>query len=258
MESKKTTEKRSNKLRSQKCEICGAAITFPDGVKPYRKKTCSLSCASELFRRQARQNPCPPLSSEKSRAKRQETAKARRGTPRPASIVTDIGESMKAFTEQKDPQEVRKKAQYASECASRSPLGGQKETNANAKHWTLQSPNGTVYEINNLQLFARKNYFLFGFESVDDWEKICGGFGNVKQSMLGKREKPCYTYKGWYLLSFSDENTALQAGNEQTIKELSEQTKRTPEQISRLWAKLNREPTEQEVMQLRLKKPKNQ
>lgn len=69
-----------------------------------------------------------------------------------------------------------------------------------AKGWVIQSPNGQVYECRNLMHFIRENPDLFDGTPKQAFD----GFAKIKASYQGKRKNPCYSWKGWKLLSYSD------------------------------------------------------
>lgn len=92
----------------------------------------------------------------------------------------------------------------AQEAAVKSPNSGKFETNAVAKSWIVKSPQGEVYEVNNLALWARKHEELLPGEPL----KFVNGIRDIKRTLQGKKKRGCYQYKGWTLLSWSEENKA--------------------------------------------------
>lgn len=79
-----------------------------------------------------------------------------------------------------------------------SPRSGHFETNRNAKPWHLISPSGKHYSFRNLNLWAEKNYKMFGFDHPDNAYKIACGIRVAKRGAEGKI-KAC-TYKGWRVI----------------------------------------------------------
>jgi hypothetical protein len=97
----------------------------------------------------------------------------------------------------------RKDSQKAgTEAAKLSPVAGRFETNQNAKVWTLISPGGVEYRVQNLLLWARDHTDLFekpkGDRSAD---QISHGFAAIAQTMRGKRKpgRGAMSYFGWTL-----------------------------------------------------------
>lgn len=76
------------------------------------------------------------------------------------------------------------------------------ENHWGAKHWMIQSPDGNVYECDNLLNFIRTHPELFGDCPP---RRVFDGFAKIKSSMMGKRKKPSYSWRGWKLISWSDE-----------------------------------------------------
>lgn len=72
------------------------------------------------------------------------------------------------------------------------------EKHINAKHWEIQAPDGKIYDCQNLMYFIRKNPNLFDGTSKQAFD----GFSKIKASIQGKRKNPCYTWKGWRLISW--------------------------------------------------------
>lgn len=92
----------------------------------------------------------------------------------------------------------------AQKAAIISPNSGKFETNVRAKSWVIQSPDGTVYNINNLILWAREHADILPGTP----KQFAFGIRTVKQSLQGKKQRGCYQYKGWKLLDWCDENRA--------------------------------------------------
>lgn len=94
--------------------------------------------------------------------------------------------------------------ELAQTAAKTSPNSGRFNTNAIAKSWTIQSPDGTIYGADNLKLWARDHESLI----PGTVEQFCGGIVNIKRSKLGKKKRGAYQYKGWKLLDWSEDNKA--------------------------------------------------
>lgn len=69
-----------------------------------------------------------------------------------------------------------------------------------AKGWVIQSPGGQIYKCRNLKNFIHEHPDLFDGTPKQAFD----GFAHIKSSYLGKRKNPCYTWKGWKLISWSD------------------------------------------------------
>lgn len=98
----------------------------------------------------------------------------------------------------------------AHEAASKSPNSGRFDTNTQAKSWVIRSPEGVVYEIDNLKKWARDNEDILPSSPI----RFYGGIIDIKRTFLGKRKRGYSQYKGWVLLSWSEENNARKKYNE--------------------------------------------
>lgn len=85
-----------------------------------------------------------------------------------------------------------------------SPNSGSFETNAIAKSWKIQAPNGEIYNINNLSLWAKEHKELL--PGTD--KQFVGGIRDIKRTKQGKKKRGSAQYKGWKLLDWSEENKA--------------------------------------------------
>lgn len=94
--------------------------------------------------------------------------------------------------------------QKAREDACKSPNMAPVETNVNAKSWVIKSPSGDVYQICNLELWARVNEDILPSSA----KLFADGIRGIKASYKGKRKNPYYHYKGWSLTYFCEENLA--------------------------------------------------
>lgn len=92
----------------------------------------------------------------------------------------------------------------AQKAAIISPNSGRFETNVRAKSWVLQSPDGTIYNVNNLILWACEHADMLPGTP----KQFAFGVRTIKQSLQGKKKRGCYQYKGWRLLAWYDENRA--------------------------------------------------
>lgn len=97
-----------------------------------------------------------------------------------------------------------KNLKKAQEAAKESPNSGQYETNAIAKSWKICSPEGVVYEVNNLSLWAREHADILPSDPI----QFTDGIRGIKYTLLGKKKRGSMQYKGWTLLEWSDENKA--------------------------------------------------
>ena len=73
------------------------------------------------------------------------------------------------------------------------------EKHINAKHWIIKSPDGQIYDCQNLLYFIKQNPDLFDGTPKQAFD----GFAKIKASIQGKRKNPCYTWKGWHLISWN-------------------------------------------------------
>lgn len=92
----------------------------------------------------------------------------------------------------------------AQDVAKISPNSGKFETNAIAKSWVIQSPDGERYEVNNLDLWAREHSNILPGTPL----QFSDGIRKIKMTLQGKRKRGCYQYKGWMLIDWSEENKA--------------------------------------------------
>ena len=135
------------------------------------KKTCVI-CGKEFF--------APPTSGKKTCSKKSERVKNGKSSLYARTMA------------------------LAQKAAKESPNSGQYETNAVAKSWVIQSPEGKVYKINNLSLWARENEAILPSSA----KLFAAGMRDIKRSEQGKKKRGSLQYKGWLLLSWSEENEA--------------------------------------------------
>lgn len=70
-----------------------------------------------------------------------------------------------------------------------------------SKHWVIESPDGKIYECNNLLEFIKNNSDLFDGTSKQAYD----GFQKIKATIEGKRPKcPSKSWKGWHLISCTE------------------------------------------------------
>lgn len=70
-----------------------------------------------------------------------------------------------------------------------------------AKHWVIESPDGNIYECDNLMHFIRENRGLFDGTARQAFD----GFQKIKATQEGKRPKsPSKSWKGWKLISCTE------------------------------------------------------
>ena len=89
------------------------------------------------------------------------------------------------------------------------------ETNVQAKSWKIKAPDGQIYEINNLALWARENEDIL----PSDAKHFSAGIINIKRSIQGKKKHGCFQYKGWTLLEYYEENKAREGFPEPVKRE---------------------------------------
>lgn len=65
-----------------------------------------------------------------------------------------------------------------------------------SKHWVIESPDGKVYEVNNLWNFIRTNPELFDGTARQAFD----GFAKIKQTMEGNPKRNEKSWKGWKLI----------------------------------------------------------
>lgn len=75
-----------------------------------------------------------------------------------------------------------------------------------SKHWVIESPSGQVYECDNLLNFIRENPELFDGTAKQAFD----GFQKMRATMAGTRKNPSRSWKGWHLISFTDNNGRYQ------------------------------------------------
>lgn len=95
-------------------------------------------------------------------------------------------------------------AAKAQEAAKSSPNSGRYETNAIAKSWKIRSPEGIIYDVNNLSLWADEHADIL----PSDPKRFALGIRDIKRTIQGKKERGSTQYKGWTLLEWSEDNKA--------------------------------------------------
>ncbi len=88
----------------------------------------------------------------------------------------------------------------AQEAAKVSPLSGPFETNAIAKTWVIQAPDGRIYKCRNLKNWLREHEHLLDGTVKQAWD----GITKIKYGMQGKRKRPAKQWKGWRLLDWGE------------------------------------------------------
>jgi len=80
------------------------------------------------------------------------------------------------------------------------PAGSKGPDHFHAQNWTVQAPDGRVYECRNLLHWLREH------ESMLDGtvEQAYDGIVKTKYSMQGKRKIPLKQWKGWKLLKWEE------------------------------------------------------
>ena len=69
-----------------------------------------------------------------------------------------------------------------------------------SKHWVISSPEGKIYECDNLLNFIREHQELFD----GTVRQACDGIQKIKASQEGKRKRPTTQWKGWKLISCTE------------------------------------------------------
>ena len=156
------------------CIICGAEFSAPPSSK---KITCSPECSGK--RKTLSHNGNHNTWSIKARAIHSERMKAKG--------LTDSAK--KALS-----------AAYSRPDSKRGPQ------HRNAKVWVLIDPDGAHHTVVNLLDWARQHAHLFDVvDTAEDRERVSrnirSGFEHISQTILGHREHPVYSYKGWGLAS---------------------------------------------------------
>lgn len=70
-----------------------------------------------------------------------------------------------------------------------------------SKHWVIESPDGKVYECQNLMHFIKNNPDLFDGTP----KQAYNGIIKIKAGLRGKISRPAYSWKGWRLLDWDDD-----------------------------------------------------
>ena len=148
------------KKNKKKCLNCGKSFKCPPSSKTV---TCSKECSS---RHRSRMHlGISNTWSEESRSQLSEKGQT---------------DNLKAGTE----------------AALKSPKSGPFETNVHAKNWTIESPDGDVFEVRNLSLWCRENAHLFDRPA----KNAMAGIRQMHASMRGKTKRPVSQWRGWKLL----------------------------------------------------------
>lgn len=168
---------------SEKCIVCGKSLGR-------NKKFCSQECRAKYLRNMRKCVVCgkefwAPPSSEKETCSREceRENRIRNGKENPIYTET-LG-----------------RAHIAAES---SPNTAPVETHCNAKSWSILSPDGKRYEVNNLALWAREHEE----EIPGTVKQFCDGIRGVKRTIEGKKERGAKQYKGWTLEGWEEENLA--------------------------------------------------
>ena len=148
------------------CTVCGKRFPCPQSNKTV---TCSKECSSIHRSRKhvGLHNQWSEASREKLRAIGQ-TANLKLGTP----------------------------------AAMQSPIAGAFETNQNAKRWVLKSPDGVLYDVENLALFIRQHPEWFD-NPVSARTALCTAASCMSEETTppSRKGKEFSQYKGWQVLS---------------------------------------------------------
>lgn len=141
----------------------------------------------------------------------------------------------------------------AQEAAKLSKNSGRFETNAVAKSWTIESPEGHVYEVNNLLLWAENHSELL--PEGTSAKNFADGIRGIKYTFLGTGRKCTFQYKGWHLLAFYEENHAR---NGVEKKEDSTRQHRAERRSLEEWNALHREQQRRQYQKKKAKRGENE
>jgi len=75
------------------------------------------------------------------------------------------------------------------------------EAHVNATGWVIMSPGGKTYSCRNLKHWLRGHEDMIDGTVKQAWD----GISKIKYSIQGKRKNPCYQWKGWRMISWSDD-----------------------------------------------------
>ena len=164
-----------------KCLYCGGE------VKDKRRKYCSRECYTKAIRGKKICAVCGKVFwSAPSSEVRTCGEKCEKELRRISGISGTSAENLR-------------KAQEASKISHNS---GRFPENAIAKSWTIQSPDGTVYRVNNLKLWAEQNAEILPNTPL----RFSDGIVSIKRTLKGKKKRGSYQYMGWKLIEWSEEN----------------------------------------------------
>lgn len=136
--------------------------------------------------------PCPP--SDKTVTCSKECSKIHRSAAHKGKTNTWSNTSRKKLSERGQNNNLQK----GTAAALKSSKSGHFESNVNAKDWHIISPGGKEYVFKNLNLWADKNYMLFGFDDPTDAYKVAKGIRLAKRGAQGKIRAA--TYKDWRVI----------------------------------------------------------
>lgn len=92
--------------------------------------------------------------------------------------------------------------QKGTEAALRSPASGPYETNRNAKHWVLKSPDNVIYEVDNLNLFVRSHPEWFQNPTSASSALRASAACLAGKASPSRKNKQFGQYKGWQVLDY--------------------------------------------------------
>lgn len=199
---KKTAAEKGMKL----CPVC-LKLFQP---KSKSQKYCSRQCGIESSRNYkfcvvcGRKFQCAPsdittLTCGSKECKSIRSSEVKTGKKRSKETKQKFSQSAKKRGINKD---VQKKGTAA---AQKSLLAGRFDTNIAAKKWVLKSPEGVIYEVQNLKNFIRNNHDLFNILNNDlDVDRVAKGFYAAKRGLLGKKDARAGTCRGWQIIGGDD------------------------------------------------------
>lgn len=151
-------------MAKKKCVICGKEFDAPPSSK---KITCSKECSTKR----------KSQSHKGVRNKWNEESKKR---------LSSVGET----------ENLKK----GTEAARRSPISGPFETNQNAKHWVLKSPEGIIHEFDNLNLFIRSHPAWFSNPKSASTALRASAACLAGRPSPSRKNRQFTQYKGWQVV----------------------------------------------------------
>lgn len=156
----------------KKCPICGSVFQAPPSSK---KITCSAECSKE--RKRISHTGKHNVWSEDKKARLKE-----KGLPPALNLGT--------------------------KAAQKSPIAGSFATNQNAKHWVLKSPEGNLYEFDNLTLFVRTHPEFFPNPYSARSALAASGACLAGKPYPSRKGRQFSQYKGWQVVWYGERKSS--------------------------------------------------